>query len=44
MSTSSIERTTGVEIPPAVEQFLATSLHKAFVGGRWVEAAGKSDF
>ncbi|HQX53509.1 MAG TPA: aldehyde dehydrogenase family protein, partial [Planctomycetaceae bacterium] len=37
MSTSSIERTT--EFAPAVEKFLATKIHKSFVGGRWVEAA-----
>ncbi len=39
MSTSSIERTTDTELAPAVAKFLATSAHKSFVGGRWVEAA-----
>ncbi len=44
MSTSSIERTTGHELAPAVAKFLATSLHKSFIGGRWVEAADGQTF
>ena len=39
MSTSSIERTTDTELAPAVAKFLAATVHKSFVGGRWVEAA-----
>lgn len=42
MSTSSIERTT--ELAPEVAKFLATPLHKSFVGGRWVEAADGQTF
>ena len=42
MSTSSIERTNA--IAPAVAKFLATPLHKSFVGGRWVEAADGQAF
>jgi len=42
MSTSSMERTT--ELAPAVAEFLATHLHKSFVGGRWVEAADGQTF
>jgi aldehyde dehydrogenase (NAD+) len=42
MSTSSIERTN--TIAPAVAKFLATPLHKSFVGGRWVEAADGQAF
>lgn len=38
MSTSSIERTADTELAPAVAKFLHTSVHKSFVGGRWVEA------
>ncbi len=42
MSTSSLERTT--ELAPEVAKFLATPLHKSFVGGRWVEAADGQTF
>ncbi len=42
MSTSSIERT--AELAPDVAKFLATKLHKSFVGGRWVEAADGQTF
>lgn len=45
MSTSSIERTIQAhEFAPAVAKFLATSLHKSFIGGRWVEAADGQTF
>lgn len=32
------------ELAPAVSSFLATDLHKAYVGGQWVEAADGSTF
>ena len=32
------------ELLPAVQRFLATDLHRAFVGGRWVEATGGETF
>jgi acyl-CoA reductase-like NAD-dependent aldehyde dehydrogenase len=42
MSTSSMERTT--DLAPAVARFLATPVHKSFVGGRWVDAADGETF
>ncbi|MEZ6058900.1 MAG: aldehyde dehydrogenase family protein [Planctomycetaceae bacterium] len=35
---------TSVELHPDVSDFLSTSLHKSFVGGRWVEAKSGKTF
>ncbi len=42
MSTTAAPTATG--FAPAVSAFLATALHKSYVGGRWVEAADGGTF